>query len=290
MDQDKSLFKEAADLLDQALTPGEIERLMGIRHDVNFNIHWKNVVKDTLDSLLTDIETLLFEGTEGLVKEPPIASLFPVEQDFLKQGHKPDVYQHWLVLMVTKKLLGALKTRVNKELKKIPVLDREDETDLQNIIDSEFEVEEEDDGVLGMTSRSELDDEIIARLHLGDRDPCQHFKTKIRRVKANGDGRHQKLQTYCVKCRNIVSEKTVKASKKKNKKGKGKGAKPFKAGTCLHRKIKWVAGEEGRTAECSNSNCSYRISDPEALLDFDWEAAGLEPCGDDPSQDEVIVL
>ena len=79
--------------------------------------------------------------------------------------------------------------------------------------------------------------------------------------------------TECLRCRKTLS--ITKSGAKTNK----------KEGPCQHSKAIWTPGKEGKEAQCSQ--CKAPIQDPGR---FQWEAVGLEPLGDDPSLDEVIVV
>lgn len=288
-----TLIQEAVELLDIALTVEELERLRSIKYEVNNSINWKELVDFTLSCLTEDMHELIHTGIEGFVKRPPLGQLFPVEKDFLSEGRNPELYEEWLTLMLVKKLLGAMKTKVKKRMKDIPTLDNEEEMELQNLVDGfgDFGPEdEEEDGVLGLTSRPPNDEAIIARLHQGKKSPCKHTRTQIRQIKANK--RQEKLQVFCRDCREIVEETLIKLKGKKGKKAKGK-TKPVEA--CKHNSVRWVRGQEGQTAECAVKNgnkygCGTKITDPNQLQNMSWARAGLEPYGDDPLQDEVIVI
>lgn len=289
---DDGLVEEALELLDCSLSEDELDRLKSIRHDISLNIRWGEVTDTLFETFMSEVEELIFVGApKGLLKQPPLDKLFPVERSFLLEGHSPDLYKKWLVLMLVKKMLGSLKTKVNRHLKTIPILDSDEEQELQDIVDgqrtSAFD-EEEEDGVFGMTSRPPEDDELIARLHRGPRTSIcpPHSRTRCKQIK---DGKQNKIQTFCLDCQSVIGEYLLPPKGKKGKKGK-KAKKAKKDEPCAHNVLRWVSGKEGKVAQCVRRDCETLVTDPEKLKRIQWHKAGLEPYGDDPSQDEIMVL
>lgn len=286
--------EEAVELLTSGLTEDERDSLMGIKHDLNANIRWGKVVEESFGPILASMESLIFHGGEGLVKptvdpslQAPIYSLFASERARLEEGDKAQLSRHFVTLLLTKKLLGALKTRVNQSLNDIQTLTEEEEFDAMcaldegpsEIIDAEFREETED-------MRGEPDPEIVARIGFRDNWNCEHVVTKVRHIKADGFRfQEDRLETFCKDCRNVIGVRVIPKSQKAGKKSKKK-----KQG-CQHRYAEWVPGKEGQTAQCvDEKNCTHLITAEIELKRIHWEKAGLEPYGDDPSQDEVIAL
>lgn len=272
------LYEKAIDTLDSSLTEEEVERLFGVKREINANIRWGRVVDEALGPILHSMESVIFGGLSKLVKHPPLTSLFPAERAFLEQGDKAQLTKHYITLLLTKKLLGALKTRVNQAVDDIPVMSDEEVEGIRNLLEPEEE-------------RRPMEPQVADLIGDGEESSvCRHVRTTMRRVisddlGAEGEDNCDALQTYCKDCRNVVRTvlvaKTRVGGKKKKKKDK----------PCQHRYLAWVEGQEGQVAQCCDKvGCKHQIDDPEILKTFKWESAGLEPYGDDPSRDEVITL
>lgn len=298
----EELQEQILEILEASLTEDEKASLLSIKRDLGANIRWGKVVAKALGPILCNLENVIFEGGKGLVKRVPIEALFPSKKRTLETGTKAQLSRHFVLLHLTKKLLGALKTRVNQALSDIRIIGFDEETKLLEILTDP-----------GETSGTELDQkfsrwvneggedpreearyaktpsplseaEVQAQLALDNLGPCEHARTVVRRVKAKGRGRScDTLETLCKDCHTATETRLVAQIRK--------GSKKKKDEPCKHRYLQWVEGQEGQVAECSDKEgCEYRISDPEILKTFQWESVGLEPPGDDPSQDEVAII
>ncbi len=293
MDDNETLIDEAAALLSSSLTGEERDALMGIKHDLNASIRWGRVVDDSFGPIVESMESLLFHGGEGLVKtanDPsritPVDSLFSSERARLEEGDKAQISRHFVTLLLTKKLLGALKTKINQALNGIRILTDDEELEALIALDGEPDevIEAEFVEEAGQV-HEETADEIVARIGFRDHWNCQHVKTKVRHIKADGTSyKFDRLETFCKDCRNVIGTRTLPPSQKAGKKKrKPKG--------CQHRYAEWVLGAEGQTARCVDDKaCTHLITAEVDLRRIKWVAAGLEPYGDDPAQDEVTVL
>lgn len=293
MDDNEILIDEAAALLSSSLTGEERDALMGIKHDLNASIRWGKVVDESFGPIVEGVENLLFHGGEGLVKtadDPsritPVDSLFSSERARLVEGDKAQIARHFVTLLLTKKLLGALKTRVNQALNSIRILTEDEELEALIALDGEQNeaIEAEFVGETGQV-HEETTEELVARIGFRDNWNCKHVITKVRHIKADGTVyKNDRLETFCKDCRNVVNIRTLPPSQKAGrKKKKPKG--------CQHRYAEWVLGAEGQTARCVDDKaCAHLITAEVDLRRIKWVAAGLEPYGDDPAQDEVTVL
>jgi hypothetical protein len=179
--------------------------------------------------------------------------------------------------MILKKLLGALKTRVNKESEKIETIDDFTEGELQEIIRYGYDEpdEEEMDLVTALKDEHEQGEIIAAVDHRKD---CPHRRQTVKQIPSTKtESRMDELHTFCKDCKSFLEIQKLK-TRTTSRKIKDWG-KPL---PCQHRNGHWKDGEEGKTAICSN--CDEVVPNPEK---FEWSKAGLEPVGDDPEQDEI---
>lgn len=295
MDNNDISVQEAAATLNSNLTEEERSVLLGIKHEINASIRWGRVVQEAFGPILESMESVIFSGGKGLVKnnygipiQAPVDSLFDAERLKLEEGDKAQLFRHFVVLSLTKKLLGALKTKTNQALADIRTLSFEEEFDALCVLENESISNDVRDAVIEAEFSQEdpevsqpSDEELTAHLDLvrGEWD-CKHVRTKVRRVKAIMDGEKDRLETFCKDCRNIINVVVLQTKKK--------------AGTpkeCEHRFAEWVPGKEGHTAKCADRvTCTHLITAEIELKKIRWAEAGLEPYGDDPEQDEVTVL
>ncbi len=298
MDSKDISAEEAEIVLNSSLTEEDRSALLSIKHEINFNIRWGRVVEEAFGPIVEGMESIIFSGGQGLVKDTygipmqaPTDSLFDNERRRLEEGDKAQLFKHFVVLSLTKKLLGALKTRTNRALADIRTLSSDEEFDAlcaleggpisdalpEEAIDAEFS---EEDPKVGQSS----DEEITAHLELahGVRD-CNHTCVTIRRVKASVPGAMDHLETFCKDCRRVINVVVLHSQKKSREVGKSE--------ECQHRYAEWVPGKEGHTAQCvDKSACTHIITAEIELKQIKWINAGLEPYGDDPEQDEVTIL
>ena len=298
MDSKDISVEEAEILLNSSLTEEDQSALLSIKHEINFNIRWGRVVEEAFGPIVEGMESIIFSGGQGLVKntygtpqQAPVDSLFDNEMRRLEEGDKAQLFRHFVVLSLTKKLLGALKTKTNRALADIRTLSSDEEFNAlcaleggpssdalpEEAIDAEFS---EEDPEVGQSS----DEEITAHLELahGEWD-CKHVRTIVRRIKASVPGAMDHLETFCKDCRNVINVVVLHRQKKTRKIGKSE--------KCQHRCAEWVPGKEGHTAQCADqSACTHIITAEIELKQIKWINAGLEPYGDDPEQDEVIIL
>ena len=296
MDENEILMEEAGTLLASNLTGEERELLMGIKHDLNSSIRWGKVVEAAFSAIVEGTEDIVFQGEEYVKNrgdstiKTPMDSLFDNERNLLEQGDKAQICKHFVILLLVKKLLGALKTRTNRALKDIGTLTFEEEFDALCTLDGdpiqgpELDPDCNEEGK--NMPRKDLDPEIVAQLAIGRGLDCGHHRTNIRKVKYQGPGGpHHYLETFCKDCRNVVKSVLL-ASQKVGKKQKARKSK-----ACRHELAEWVPGQEGEVARCADKqDCTHLITAAVALRKIKWMSAGLEEFGDDPSQDEVTVL
>ncbi len=278
MKVDDLSLEEATEILDSSLTEEDIGNLIGVKNDINANIRWGAVTGTAFGPIIKSLETIIFEGGEGLVKRIPIESLFPRDRALLEGGDKAQIQRHYVLLLLMKKLLGALKTKTKKALADIPRLSFEEEYAATMLL--EDKETEEGKRTAGFRCDDPETIDFLARMASEEDGVCQHARTKVRQVEVSGFTRPcNQLQTFCKDCKTIIKSVLVANTKIPRKKEK-----------CKHRAAAWVEGKEGQVAQCVGPSCDYLITSPEELQRIRWEVAGLEPYGDDPSQDEVIVL
>lgn len=289
---------EAAEILAGGLTEEDMNDVMGLKHELSSNIRWGKVVEAAFGPLMESMEQIVFHGGKRFVRyngtseaKAPVDNLFDADRRLLESDDKSGLRRQYVMLLLTRKLLGALKTRVNQTLGDIPVLTEEQEfatmialeergalTD--DVIDAEFDEEGE-----GM--REEPMADIVARLSQGKQDwNCTHPRTRVRRVKCAEDGGIW-LETYCRECRQVVKSSLVQETPAGKK---TRYRKPKKAKKCKHQYVEWVPGEEGKAARCTKEGCPHTITAIVDLKKINWREAGLEQPGDDPSQDVIDVL
>lgn len=257
---------EAAHVLGTCLTEDEKEELVSIRHQLSEDIDWKELVSSMKAELLCSMDGVILDGTCSQVI--PFEVLRDTEQDYLYGDHENvDTRKRFVMLLLIRKLLGALKQSVKKDLDGIidDLLDYEVETKLKSIADG--------------TSSGEDEVELTAIVTpLPNGAICFHTQKTVRKIPADGKTRKfDMLQTRCRSCGENIGKPRVCGS-------------PFKApcknpGVCKHTEAEWKEGEEGHTAICFE--CGGVAPDPGK---YKWADVGLEPLGDDPTQDMMEVI
>jgi len=295
------------------LTEDEVEDLVSIaQEEFTPSIPWGALGDELVDWMLDRLldRILIGEGTGP----PLLDNLFPHFQDILKEEEVGAQKLRIVCLGLARKLLGVAKTRVRQRLLQammvleddLPEVPRPEFLPARPLSQLERELEEEADTVIAQSQTEEdadieahqmdirrevrgekemlpnriIDaiDEIDARVeasrvkefHSSDSPICRHEGKKVSRLERD-TGR---IVTSCRDCRVVVSISLAKH-------------RPIGYGTpatCLH-VVKWRKGQEGKIADCVR--CNVQIPNPEAFL---WREVGLEPYGDDPEKDEVIVL
>ena len=276
-----ALAEEAYEVLETTLTEEDRERLQDIYKDVNSQIKWGHVIDNAFPVLLDLAEQLI--ETEGMHKDGGPWHTITESDQILFDSEEPKhmSFRHLLLLLLSKKLLGGLKTRVNQSIGDIRVLSMDEETELQEIVDEAEDLEmdarldeDEDEIFEGEDAAvAKKQGEVVAEIDIAPEGDCRqsgrHVRTVVR-VKRKNDEVFS--ETYCKDCRAVI------------KRTEGKTTKAAKA-ECLHPGAEWKEGLEGKEAVCTG--CGEPIEDPSI---FDWVGASLEPYGDDPTKDEVIVL
>ncbi len=273
---------ETREVLESTLNQGDREHLQEIYREVNNQLRWGRILDNAFPILLEMAEELV--KPSKMAKEGgPWHTVYEEEQDLFKEEDpKAMARRHSLLLLLAKKLLGGLKTRVNQAAAAIRVLSPEDELDLYDLIEAgkeeEEEVEKTDEEANPVVRKIEvvaqLEREETVEIDLSLAGNClqngRHIRTTMRRRRKN---ENSYMETYCRDCHRVVKCVCYKTE--------GETA-PIR---CFHAEAEWVEGKEGREAQCSK--CQEPIRDPSV---FKWSDVGLEPFGDDPDQDEVITL
>jgi hypothetical protein len=270
---------EVREILSICLSEDEVKHLHGIRHEMNAHIKWGDVVNECFPVLLESMEALLFQ--EGkLTKEIPFEALFADEKSFLLDSQKEVLRRNFVLLLFVKKLLGVLKTRVKQELGAIRTLDWEEELDLRELL-----VETENAPAPELDKEEEPEEEVEERRFLGK--PIV-YADLFRRPQVTGNGcshtstrthfRRGKKLEFCRLCRTYTSSTDCQTFPRSSRK---------KEEPCLHPSAQWVPGQEGKVACCGESGCGEILPNPEK---YRWTKSGLEPFGDNPQEDEVILL
>lgn len=263
MRDDTITKSDALHVLGTCLTEDEREELVSIRHQISEHVDWKDLVASMKAELLCLMDGLILEGTS--CRRNPFEQLRDTEQDYLYGDHENvDTRKRFVMLLLIKKLLGALKQDVKKNLDDIVdgVLDYEEESELKAIVEGEPEEE------VQLTAVVTFDE---------DGEVCLHTHKLVRKIPADGKGRKlDVLQTQCRRCGENIGKPRICG-------GPFKGTKD--ATSCRHEEAEWKDGEEGQTAICFE--CGEVAPNPGK---YKWSAVGLEPYGDDPDTDELEVI
>lgn len=269
------------EILDAVLTEADKEALHDIKGELSICIKWGAVTSQILQSLLDDLDTLVFletgEERGGLVKLTPYESLFVPDQARINSSsEKSRLCRKYVLLNLLKKLLGALKTRVNQELNSIEIIDEETELELKALLAEDPDEEEMD--LVGRKKPDREEREIIAQVDVGEDRGCEHKRLTIRQVRA--DDSHSgldEMHSYCKDCRQVIRMQVLGT---KTPKRESWFSRPRQ---CLHQQVHWKEGLEGQVAECAH--CGQEVSDPKK---YQWTKVGLEPFGDKPEDDEIM--
>ena len=261
------------------ITAEEKEALHNIKYELGLCVKWGVLTQNMLDALVQSMDMLVFLENENsnpsVVKSNPFEALFPKDQSLIKDSPNSAVLRRYVLLGLLKKLLGSMKTQINKELK--------------NLLFTDLEAS-------GTSEESEMaQNEIVATIYTGENRNCSHSNISIRQISpSKSPSAKEELHTYCKLCRQIVKREILSSTGSgSNKKHKERGFSHYysekrtgiQPRVCKHPSVIWKEGEEGNTALCSV--CSDTIKNPQ---DFKWVSAGLEPYGDDPSQNEVLII
>ena len=260
--------EEALHVLGTCLTEDERGELVSIRHQISEEIDWKDLVASMKAELLCLIDGVILEGNASEVI--PFELLRETEQDFLYGDHENvDTRKRFVMLLLIRKLLAALKQDVKKDLDGIveDALDFEVETELKAIVEGEHLAPDE-----------EVELNAIVTPQGDGTTKCFHTHKTVRKIPADGKGRRlDVLQTQCRSCGEDIGKPRVCGSPFK---GSSKDPK-----ACQHDEAEWKEGEEGQTAICYD--CGEVAPNP---TKYKWAEVGLEPFGDDPAQDELEVI
>jgi len=271
-----AMAEEAQDVLEQTLTEEDRDTIKEVYRDISRQVKWGQVIDNAYPVLLEMVEELI--TSDGMSKEGgPWFEVAQTDQHlFDDKEQKAMARQHSLLLLLGKKLLGALKTRVNQSMGDIRVLSQDEEIELEAIVEEAATAARE-------TDDSQYDDlleeenrvakhEVVAEVSIAPEGDCRqngrHIRTTIRWKRKNEE---MFQETYCKDCRQVVERLAAR--------------KPATPKQCEHPGAEWIDGEEGKKAVCTA--CKEPIENPDT---YHWVDAGLEPFGDDPSEDEVITL
>lgn len=282
---DRLLDGTPEEILDEVFTEVDLENLLNIKQEISLSVKWGTLTQQMYRSLMDGMDTLVFLETEKdkpqTVNRNPYESLFPRDQALINgPTDKSKMARNIVLLHLLKKLLGALKTHVNKEFEKIETIDDFTEGELQEIVQYGHDDpdEEEMDLVSSLTEEIPADGEILA---LVDHRECLHRRTTIKQIPSiKTASRMDELHTFCKDCKSFLAlQKLNTRSISSRSKDGWFNRKPA---PCRHPNGTWKEGEEGTTAICSS--CKEVVPNPDK---FQWAKAGLEPFGDDPELDEI---
>ncbi len=259
---------EALHVLGTCLTEDERGELVSIRHQLSEEIDWKDLVSSMKAEFLYLMDGVIIDG--NCSKVIPFELLRETEKDCLYGDHENvDTRKRFVMLLLIKKLLGALKQSVRKDLDEI----------LEDILD--FEVEDELKSIAEgreLGAGDELEVVAVVTPQANGTVKCFHTHKTVRKIPA--DGRKRKLdvlQTQCRQCGEDVGKPRVCGSPFK---GVSKDPK-----ACKHDEAEWKEGEEGKIAICFD--CGEPSPNPGK---YKWADVGLEPFGDDPETDTLEVI
>jgi len=272
--------QEAEEILESRLTEADYDKMREIYQDINKQVKWSAVFDQALPILLDMMDQLVEGAVPDMCKGPSQdpwenVSNFDLEL-FSDEEEKAMPRRHLILLWLTKKLLGGLKTRVNREVAEVPVLSISEEGDLLDLIDSADELDREMREETLESEEDEMDSaetEVVANVDIAPEGTClggsRHARTTVVWKKKNGE---MYAETRCKDCKKVIRKIHAKMAK----------AAPEE---CKHPGAEWIEGKEGKEAACTD--CKAVIPNPET---YRWIEAGLEPFADDPTKDEVITL
>lgn len=274
---DRLLDSSPQKILDEVFSEVNLEDLQAIKQELGLCINWKVLIDRMYHKMMGGMDSLVFIETEDdspqVVKRSPYEALFERDKAYINgSNEKSRKARKYVLLMLLKKVLGGLKTRVNKEFEKFETINDSTENELQELIRYGFDApdEEEMDLVSGLEEESEI------TAGIDHRKSCEHRRVTVKQIPSTKTAsRMDELHTFCKDCKSFLE------LKKLNSRSTGKRSidhsKPL---LCQHRNGHWKEGEEGKIAICSS--CDEIVPNPNK---FEWLKAGLEPVGDDPDQD-----
>ena len=268
------------EILDQVFSEVDLENLLSIKQELGLCIDWKVLIENMYQMMVGGMDTLVFLETEDdtpqVVKRNPYQALFERDKARINGSDgKSQTSRKYVLLMIMKKVLGALKTRVNQEFEKIETIDDFTEGELQEMIRYGYDAPDEEE--MDLVSELHNDMEIVA--DVDHRQGCLHIRQTVKQIfSTKTASRMDELHTFCKDCKAPLEVKKL------NTRSTGKRVRDWgKPRPCQHHNGYWKEGEEGKTALCST--CKEIVPNPEK---FQWSKAGLEPFGDNPNQDEII--
>ncbi len=255
------LIEEAQATLEFTLTEEERKDLQVIYGEINRQILWDSAIGEGFTSLLGMGEDLL-NGGEARTKHGSAWHTVTSEETrlFREEDPKSMSRKHLLTLLLAKKLLGGLRTRVNQSIEDIRILLPEEEEHLMDVATQPDQPAAKD---------------VVAEIAISPEGKCcrgeLHIKIEVRWKREDGN---LIKETYCKGCRQVI-QRLVNSVKESTR------------AKCQHPGAEWVEGAEGQEAICCNPACRAPIEDPDT---YHWTESGLEPVDDDPNQDEAITL
>lgn len=279
---DRLLDSTPEEVLEQLLPEDELENLQSIKQELGLCINWKILTENMYQMLMDGMDALVFLETEKespqVVNRNPYEALFEPDQARINgSGEVSQMARKYVLLLILKKLLGSLKTRVNKAFDEIETIDTDDEGELRELIlYGRDEPDEEEMDLVTAPNDDPEQGEIIAAVD--HRSKCTHIRVTVKQIPATKTAsRMDELHTFCKDCKTFLELKKLKT------RSTGKRTPIFgKPRECQHHNGYWKEGEEGKVAICSS--CKKVVPNPEK---FEWLKAGLETLGDDPSKDEI---
>lgn len=264
-------------LLQDSLNEDDLEEAKAIKREVSAVVNWGDLTQSVSHELFNLVEALCCGDLPELTKSKPVETLVGDARRIMEStAEDTRTIRYMVSFLIIKKLLGALKTDVNKKIEAVRILTPAETEAVEEIV-ADLALLTEAEKVNWGNDDLAHDAEIVARL---ESTACEHHKTIVR---ANTE--KETLETFCKDCRNVV------ASYSSEDLGLGRLGKKREPKKCTHRYLAWVEGEEGKIAECRDkSDCTYKETDADVLKRWGWEKVGLEPYGDDSTQDEVIDL
>jgi hypothetical protein len=261
----------------------EREILVQIVREASRETRWGQLTRLACRVLLAVLGSIYSDKTpEWMKSKASDWKLLPNEKKLLFTGSRTRLAKEYLLLLMARKLVGALKQEINRRIQELEPLGIEEEENLFAEVSLLEEVEIEDVGALiqdGYFPHSAmplagklLRNEEVITISEKKPLPCGCPSINLGRYWNYKKSEVEEIEK-CLSC-----GKTISMSKKKKE-----PEKPI--GPCRHPNARWAEGREGKDAVCTK--CEAPIENPGRFL---WEAAGLEPFGDDPSKDETIPI
>ena len=197
-----------------------------------------------------------------------------------EEAPKYQLRRHMLTLLLTRKLLGCIKSRAFQQFNDLPTMTPEEEDELVTMVGTDSEEEEENLGTEGPLN------EVGAIFRRGRADVsieggCQggngsHGRIVVKKEVVDGESW---LLHLCKDCRTEVRRVRTVIGEEFNYE------RNIDPAICNHTTALWKPAFEGLEAMCKQ--CGSHIPDPSI---FKWQEAGLEVYGDDPSKDTAVIL